>query len=1070
MKKFLVFLVSIVVVVCFGLTTYYFMRNDEIIIVHTKEIFCNAGDIISLDAFKIEVKKPNKKTTYNYNAAKAEVTDIISYDEESGCYLVSETAGGEVELVISTSNKNYSEFKVKVHVGNGGVENPYYIFTQSDLAKIGSVYRLDSNYSLMKNITLTNDYMPIGYSVASSSWVGFSGTFNGNGNTISNLNLNSSDYANAGFFSSINVGAYVSNLKLTGANINGAYASAGVLAGTIAGKVDKIAITNSNITNAETNSYTGALTGKYSGSSLKLSYADNITITLGDSANAIVGGLVGKLIETNATATYANNITINTASGVVGGYAGEFVIGTNVGSIQQSYANTTSAHTNFAGFIGKVTTNSSFDATKANMLTHFIGNIAVVENKANNAEITDVDLIKNFDNNYFKNDTYPGVSVFYNPAASLYLIRGYVSVGNVIETNEYVYYAIDSTNKTMWDTDYVWRINSISMPSLVLGSVEPNGVSGDYFRKDLEKIEITKNTNNFKDIFNTNISDKKVQILDDVTLTDWTPVALTNCSIEGNGKTITLSLDNAKDNCLGLFSSLDNCTIENLNIIITGVNANAEYAGAIAGEVTSTTNTISTIKNVNITYENNFGTVTITNFGGVVGNMEKTEIANVTVTGLNVNANSNITNAGGVVANVISGSVNNSSVNATVYASTNVGGVVATNNATISNINATVVVGYNKAVANASVGGVVANNNGSVLDVNANVSIVISNANTTLNIGGVSSINAGKINNVKLTGKGISVGSTEVKVNGTIYVGGVVAINNGEITSTYNYLRNVGTYIVGANYRVGGVASVNNGSVSKVLSASNLYGNVVAGVVVEMNATGKKIDQVVVGNYNKENATLLSNEIKGEKYVAGVAVDFRAGLISNIQASSNLIGGTTNTRTSLIVLVFPNGAEIVNATINSKLSGYGTFYRDSWVDFADYTNKAEFGFDSSYGSNNVRFYYFNVYMSSVSCGKITSVVINSDYKTGDMKVQQGMAIVSNFIGFIPSSDTYNGVNNIKETSNFTNYAEFTGNFTFNYAYNSLYNSYRDTSATLTFAVGSVWVDGNGISLIFLQNA
>ena len=1069
MKKFLIFLVSIVVVVCFGLTTYYFMRNDEIIIVNTKEIFCNAGDIISLDSLKIEVKKPSRKTKYNYNAAKAEVTDLISYNEESGCYLVSETAGGEIELVISTTNKNYSEFKVKVHVGNGSVENPYYVFTQSDLAKIGSVYRLDSNYSLMNNIVLTNDFMPIGYSVASSSWVGFSGTFNGNGNTISNLNLNSSDYANAGFFSSINAGAYVNNLKLTNATINGSYANAGVLAGTIAGTVDRIAVTNSNITNAETNSYTGALTGVYNGSSLKLSYADNIAITVDNATNATVGGLVGKLIETTATATYANNVTINTASGVVGGYAGEFVIGSNTGSIQQSYANTTSAFADFAGFIGKVSANASFDVTKANMLTHFIGNIAVVASKANNAEITDTDLIKTFDNTYFKNDTYPGVNVFYNPAASLYLIRGYVSAGNVIETNEYVYYAIDSSNKTMWDTDYVWKINSISMPSLVLGSIEPNGVSGDYFRKDLEKIEITDNTNNFKDIFNTNVSDKKVQILDDVTLTDWTPVALTNCTIDGNGKTITLSLDNAKDKCLGLFSTLDNCTIENLNIVITGVSANATDAGALAGKITSSADTISTIKNVNITYENNFGTVTIANFGGVAGNIEKTEISNTTVKGLKVIANSNITNAGGVVANITSGTVKDSTIKATLYASTNVGGVVATNNGTISNIDATVVVGYNKAVANASVGGVVANNNGSVLDVNANVSIIVSNANSTLNVGGVSAINNGNITNTTLTGNGIAIGSTEAKVNGTIYVGGVAGVNNGEITSTYNYLANVGTYFVGANYRVAGVASVNNGSISKVLTTSNLYGNVVAGVVVEMNAISKTIDQVVVGNYNKKSATLTANEIKGDKYVAGVAVDFRAGLISNIQASSNLVGGSTDTRTSLIVLIFPNGAEIINSTINSKLSGYGTFYRDSWADFADYTNKAEFGFDS-YGSNNVRFYYFNVYMSSVSCGKITSVVINSDYKTGDMDVQQGMAIVSNFIGFIPSSDTYNGVNNIKETSNFTDYAEFTGNFTFNYAYNSLYKSYRDTSATLTFEVGSVWEDGNGINLMFLKNA
>jgi len=43
MKKFLVFLVAIIVVVSFGLTTYYFLRNDEVIRIETKEIFCNAA-------------------------------------------------------------------------------------------------------------------------------------------------------------------------------------------------------------------------------------------------------------------------------------------------------------------------------------------------------------------------------------------------------------------------------------------------------------------------------------------------------------------------------------------------------------------------------------------------------------------------------------------------------------------------------------------------------------------------------------------------------------------------------------------------------------------------------------------------------------------------------------------------------------------------------------------------------------------------------------------------------------------------------------------------------------------
>ena len=152
MKKFLVFLVSIVVVVCFGLTTYYFMRNDEVIIVNTKELFCNAGDIISLDSLNIEVKKPNRKTTFDYAASSEEVSKSIAYDKENKYYIVDAKAGGDFDLVISTTNKRYPEFKVKVHVGNGSVENPYYIFKETDLANV------NENTTLQAILDKVNEY------------------------------------------------------------------------------------------------------------------------------------------------------------------------------------------------------------------------------------------------------------------------------------------------------------------------------------------------------------------------------------------------------------------------------------------------------------------------------------------------------------------------------------------------------------------------------------------------------------------------------------------------------------------------------------------------------------------------------------------------------------------------------------------------------------------------------------------------------------------------------------------------------------------------------------------------
>ena len=80
-----------------------------------------------------------------------------------------------------------------------------------------------------------------------------------------------------------------------------------------------------------------------------------------------------------------------------------------------------------------------------------------------------------------------------------------------------------------------------------------------------------------------------------------------------------------------------------------------------------------------------------------------------------------------------------------------------------------------------------------------------------------------------------------------------------------------------------------------------------------------------------------------------------------------------------------------------------------------------------------------------------------------------MAQTINVIGLIPASDDYNGVNNIKEVSNFNSYSEFVGSFTFNKSYNSTYNSYRKETKTLNFAIGSVWENNFGISLMFLNN-
>lgn len=1071
MRKFLIFLVSLVVLVCVGLTTFYFVRNNEIITLKTNEIYCNAGDAISLNSLGIKIEKANKskKTTFNYNAGGEDVEKYIKYDATSNAYIVSLENAGEVKLVIGTSNPKYPQLIVNVHIGNGSVENPYYIFNETDLARIGNTYRLDKHYVLMNDITLTSNFQPIGFNSATNSWEGFSGSLNGNGYTIKALNL-SGEYENAGLFSSLNATASVKNLTLTDAMINGDYKNAGVVAGTSAGTIEKVVVKNSTIINTSSDSFNGAIAGVAS-NDVKMSYADNVNFEIlgteeNSLSNVVVGGLFGKVQESTIQATYTNNVNISlsNATALTGGLVGEFVIGTTTGSIQQSYAVTSSTSENHAAFIGKITKASGFDAEKAVMLRHLIGNIAVVNNKT---EIIDTDLVKTFDETFFKNVAIAGNSAFYDKNSALYLIRGFKSAGEIISTNEFVFYAMDAEEITNWDTTYVWNTANNSLPILRMGEIEPSAPTSEYLRRTLNQVSVGDNTS-FLNVFKNDIENQNIKLTTGEEVIDltnnWNPISVVNSTIDGNNKTIKVNLANAKDNCLGLFANVENSTIKNLNIIVTGVSANADFAGAVAAKITSSDEIAkSSIENIKVTFEE-FGAVNISNFGGVVGSAENTTISNVEVNGLTINSNAIIKNAGALVSVLENNAeVNNSKVNATIYATTEVAGVVANNKGTITNVTGEVEVNLVKATADAKVGGVVATNVGVVDNVNITVNINATSANTTLYVGGVVATNTGTISNIEVIGSNINV----AEVDATVYVGGVVANNAGTIEGVNNAIQNVGSYYIGKNFYVGGIVSVNSGNISEVLTQSNLCGNYVSGIAVVMENTKSTIDQVAVGIYNKETKSFAENIITGDKYLTGVVFNFKEGKITNVQATSKIIGETNNTRSSLIALLFFNGTTLKNATINSSFDGYGITYRETWTDFASYSNRKE-----EFGINKVQTGYagFNIYKDNAYHGKMQSVVIN----VANKNVSSAKAAISSMnIGGKEYNDDDANSSYIKTVNGFNDYSQFIGSFEFRYAnangFQEFFGFNGKTTRTLTFEIGSVWENNNGISLMFLND-
>lgn len=1035
MKKFLIFLVSIVVVVCVGLTTFYFMKNDEIIVIETKEIYVNAGDTITLEELGFSRQKASKKTTFNYNAGGEDVKSAVCFDDSKGYYVVNGSVAGDVNLVITTSNKKYGEFTVTVHIGNGAKETPYYVFNETDLTKIGADYALNASFKLMNNITLSPNFAPIGFSQLDNKYVGFSGNFDGNGKTISSLDLKDSTYSNAGLFSSINSGAVVSNLTIANSSISGAYANAGILAGEIAGSVNRIAILSSKVLSSSNNANIGALAGGISGSA-QLTYANNVVVTAGSESavkDVNVGGLFGKINQATVKACYVNNANISTdasSTGKFGGFAGEFVVNDSVGSIQQSYANVNSDYINLGAFLGGISANSTVKAEDS--IRFLIGNAVVLNGK-------NVVTAGNYNSAIFTN--------FVDTAKSTYLINSFATQGEMqifAETNGLVFYAINSTDVVYWDTEYIWQTSNSGLPTLRLTKLDPSSPSGEYFRKDLTENEINETTSTFDSVFSGDVENTKFLLLNDVTISNHTPANLKNVTFDGNNKTITLALNNKNGENLGLFGKLDNCTIKNLNIVITGVTANATNVGAVAGTVLSSDSvSSSSLENINITFQN-CGDITATNFGGVVAVAEKTNIKNVSVTGLNVA--SNIFNVGGAVAELKSdATIDGVKVNATLSGTKNVGGVVANNFGSITNVNnSNVIINYNSTESDAHLGGISAENTGKILKSEIIVEINIISASSSIYAGGASAINNGEIANVTIYGNGISVDETNAKV----YVGGVVATNNSNIELATAEMASVGANFAGKNIWAGGIACVNNGNISKTITRTSVYGNYAGGAFVEMSKSSAKADQIVV-----------SNTVKGDKYVAGVIVVLKAGAVTNVQASSTITGNSNNARCSLITLIFPYGAKFKNAIIDSSFDGYGIRYREAWIDFSDYANKDEFDLPSSSGVD----YRFNLYDNDTYHGSMQSVVLN----TANNGVSDAKAPMAN--AFAWSKDYTDSSEScfIKYVSGFYGSDIFTGSFEFVCAKSPLGIQHKVTKTLTFFETAGVWVNnGSRIALAF----
>ncbi|MBE7076725.1 MAG: hypothetical protein E7374_02405 [Clostridiales bacterium] len=1000
MKKFLVFLVAIIVVVSFGLTTYYFLRNDEVIRIETKEIFCNAGDSIALSDLKISRFKKSDSTKFNYNAGSEEVVENIFYDAKTKCYNVSDDFGGDVKVVISTTNKRYKKFEILFHVGNGSANNPYYIFNEMDLKKIGSTYLTESkHFRLQNDILLSKDFEPI----ASKINEGFNGTFDGNGKTVKGLNLTTGE--NAGLFAKVGKAGYVHDLTIENSVIAGEIKFAGALAGVVDGKVKNVQIKNPSITSSKDGAMIGGLAGIVTGE-IETSYVDGgkVVSAVKENQSILMGGLVGCLDAGKIRASYVNetilkeNKNVNiVAGGLVGNY--KAITETKDGSIQQSYANAVldveREDKEYAGtyhvgsFVGRIEAYAGFPYEEKKMQSYLVGNVAVGENVVG---VNNVWINSSENKHFFLQSEDDNSVIYFDETDHWYFIKA-VTEESLKSSPMFNYFYDISEN--YWD-EGLWLFKSGSVPTLRLNNLSVSPVTAGYLNRGKAEVHVPvePETLTFKEIIENNDS---ITLDGDVVLDEtWTPISISNKIINGNGYSITLK------GGTNLFNEINNSSIANLKIIVEDINFGENaVVGILANTIKGSVEISSSLQAVEIIATGAKFTGNVKLFGGLVGSSEYTSIFNCKVQNLVV-SEFTANEVAGLVAKAGFGTyISNADVQ---FKAENIvklddgnlsqiGGIVSSNEGTIINSKvAFELVNNNVVPSDRFIGAVSARNNSIILNVNADVKVSIGAISSpekvqTMFVGGVAGYNdkAGEIENVKLTGEGITVVNTEEVANslaGNGYFAGLVADNNGKIVSSVNEMKTVGACINGKQINVAGIVCLNNSEnaqVTKCVTSSDLYGNEVAGIVLEMNNSEAIIDQVVVAKI-VNNKVSEKVKIVGSKYVASVAVAIKGGTVTNVQTECVLSATQNDTYLSMAVLVFPDGAVFSNSVLNNGVSEDSivdaNYYVDTWRDYNAMSSeiKNEFGLTETITGDSS----FCIYDVDAVSGEFTSVVINID--------------------------------------------------------------------------------------------
>ncbi len=234
--------------------------------------------------------------------------------------------------------------------GNGSTSTPYQIvdvyglqgLASSGLANTRSVLAGAIDASGTSGWNNGTGFIPIG-----NSTTPFTGTLNGQGNSITGLHINQSSSTDVGLFGYLGIGGQISNLRLASGTITGQNNVGGLVgrnAGTITGSHSAASVTGSGTD-------VGNLVGENAGGTISTSFASGTTHGTGMNVGGLVGGNTGSGSIANSYATGAA-----TGAGSANNLGGLVGLNDTGASISTSYATGTVSNTgsgvNIGGLIG----------------------------------------------------------------------------------------------------------------------------------------------------------------------------------------------------------------------------------------------------------------------------------------------------------------------------------------------------------------------------------------------------------------------------------------------------------------------------------------------------------------------------------------------------------------------------------------------------------------------------------------------------------------------------------------------------------------------------------------------